>query len=74
MKVLLIVPDALSCAMGVRLRPGQPHLGVGYLASLLQENGHEVDIIDMRVDRSRRQLYRRIFLQEKKDGGEGGSA
>ena len=60
MKVLLIVPDATTCAMGVSLRPGQPHLGVGYLASVLLENDHEVDIIDMRVDRSRRRLYRKI--------------
>lgn len=60
MKILFIIPNATSYAMGVHLQAGQPHVGVGYLASVLLENGHEVEIVDMRVNRSRIQLYRKI--------------
>jgi len=60
MKVLLIVPDATTLAMGVRLQPGQPHLGVAYLASVLLKNGYGVEVVDMRVDRNKTQLYNKI--------------
>jgi len=60
MKVLLIVPNAKPNAMGVHLQAGQPHVGVGYLASVLLENGHEVEIVDMRVNKNERQLYLKI--------------
>jgi radical SAM superfamily enzyme YgiQ (UPF0313 family) len=60
MKVLLIRPGATPYAMGVHLQAGQPHVGIGYLASVLLKNGHEVEIVDMRIDRNRKKLYRKI--------------
>ena len=45
MKVLLIVPRTI----GRYTKPTIPHAGIGYIAAILLKNGHNVEILDMRV-------------------------
>lgn len=46
MKVLLAIPNN----MGRYYKPATPHVGIGYLAANLLKFGHEVKIVDLRVE------------------------
>ena len=49
MKILFVIPSQIS-VYGVPMPPIYPPLGVLYIASMLEQRGHNVDFIDMDIE------------------------
>ncbi|HCC55339.1 MAG TPA: hypothetical protein DEQ20_10540 [Desulfobulbaceae bacterium] len=57
MKTLLIIPDI----QGKYFKPGQPHVGIAYLAgALTQQDGFDVKVVDMRLGINVADLLKKI--------------
>lgn len=56
MKVLLVIPKTI----GRYIKPTVPHAGIGYIASILLKNNHNVEILDMRVHPHIKDLFKKI--------------
>ena len=56
MKILLVSPSQ-AAVYGNLMKPSYPHLGLGYIAAVLEKAGHLVKIIDIDADRLTRQQF-----------------
>ncbi|MFH0979278.1 MAG: radical SAM protein [Candidatus Woesearchaeota archaeon] len=57
MRVFFVVPNSKG---DVLLKPSSPHNGTAYLASTLLHNGHTVKVLDMRLDYTDEDLFKRL--------------
>ncbi len=55
-KILLVIPNII----GDKIAATAPLPGVAYVAGFVRHAGHDVDIVDMRVDNSLKKLYAKI--------------
>lgn len=58
MKIFFIIPNI----SGKYFRPGQPHVGVAYLAAMLLNKGHRVQLTDLRVEPDEKILFQKIKI------------
>jgi len=61
MKVLLVRPPSFKMPIII------PNLGLGYLAAVLENNGHTVNILDCAKTRMNHRTYRDYLVDEKPD-------
>ena len=66
MKILLVSPSQAG-VYGRLTPPDYPHLGLGYLAAVLEKAGHRVRIIDIDADRITDEKFASILKEEGYD-------
>ena len=56
MKVLLVIPPNIGRYVAATI----PHAGIAYLSAMLKKDGHQVDLVDMRIHDSNDYLFNKI--------------